>query len=165
MTNAEIHQHIRPFKVAIKALLKVHLPPLVKLSKRVAQEKDGIVLTGTQPQAGKVLGILFSNQTVLPHDKIIDHILANHRVYEGLGKSKDLAAIRAAVILHSKMESTSVWLRNHPNPSRIPMVNGDSTTAALPEDLEINELLQEAKTLSMVYDKDFILLLKPEVSD
>lgn len=167
MTAHEIHQHTRPFKVAIKALLRVHLPPLLRVMKLVAQKKNGVVLPEENPAgAGKVLGVIVQERSPLPHDRIIEHILNNSEGYtRRQGHAKDLAGVRAAVALHSKMESVSAWLKNHPNPTRIPMVNGDSTTPAQPEDQEINELLQEAKTLSMVYDRDFVLLFRREVED
>lgn len=164
MEPHEIHPHIRPFKVAIKALLRVHLPPLLKASRGVAQRKDGVVLPPhTGARAGKVLGVIVTTKIVpLQHDKIVDHILNNAEGYTKAGCGKDVAAMRAAVALHSKMESTKAWLANHPNPNRVPMMRGDSETAALPEDLELNELLIEAKTLGLVYDRDFVLLFRKE---
>jgi hypothetical protein len=130
--------------------------------KLVAKKKDGIVLTDGGPKAGKILGVIVQEGAPVQHDRIIEHILNNANAYARFGSPKDLAGIRAAVALYSKMESTKAWLTNHPNPKRIPMLSGDSTTPPQQEDQEINELLQEAKTLGLVYDRDFIVLFRQE---
>jgi hypothetical protein len=163
MTPNEIHPHIRPFKVAIKALLRAHLPPLLRAMRGVAQRKDGVVVPeAVAAKAGKVLGVIMATKSPFQHDKIVNHVLGNADAYTRVGCGKDVAAMRAANSLHSKMQSVEAWLANHPNPKRVPMMNGNSEAAPLPEDLELNELLQEAKTLGMVYDRDFVLLFRKE---
>ena len=162
MNDIEIHRHVRPFKVAIKALLTVHLPPLVAAMKSVEKMQNGYDLPDTVPPLhGKVLGVLVTQRVPIPHDKLISHITAYANTYSRI-HPKDVEGIQAAVVIHSKMESVEGWLKNHPDTSRIPMVRGDSISPPLPEDQEINDLLQEAKTLGQVYDRDFIMLMIPE---
>jgi len=152
LNEIQIYQYSRPFRVAIKALIATHLPPLLPL---VAREKR----EDTPAMSGEVLGVLFPWKTPIPHKSLIGFILDREQEF-GRSNQKDITGIKAAVNLHSKLQSLEALLKNHPDPNRVPMMRNQSEVPPLPEDREINDLLQEARTLGQIYDRDFIVLLQ-----
>ncbi|MCP4900169.1 MAG: hypothetical protein GY906_24625 [bacterium] len=159
MKPREIEPHIRPYKVAIKALLRKHLPPLIRLIPTTA---DTVHTMGVpDDQTTKMLGVSFGVTTQVDGAKIVPYIL-NHPEHFKAKAPKDVAGIVAANALHSKMESLSNLLKNHPNPGRLPVLRGKTEEAPKPEDQEVNDLLLEAATLGQIHQRDFMLLMREE---
>jgi hypothetical protein len=156
MKPHEIEQVVRPFKVAIKSLLKVHLPPLLKHTHKavVSPVPDGAYMS-------KVFDVPFTIAGTGAPEDTVTHILNHTEQYRRID-AQAVKGIEAAVHLHSKMQSVKSWLSRHPDPRRIPMIRGASEEPPLPEDQEINDLLLEAHTLAQIYKEDHILLFQPK---
>lgn len=142
----------RPWKIAIKTLLKENLPPIAETFVRDPQGR----------QVAEVLGILYSldNSSIAP-DVLVEKILDNPNTFAYQGKhTQHVEGIQAARQLFSKLATLRDLLKAHPKLDRVPMYRGDSVTPARLEDQELNDLLKETQTLSRMYPKDYMILMQ-----
>jgi hypothetical protein len=148
-----IERICRPWKVAIKSLLKDHLPPIAAT----------FCLDPQAREIGEVLGVLFTLEgTAIAPEDLVAKVLENPNTFAYQGKhTQDVEAIQAAAKLFSKLDTLRSLLKNHKHLERVPMYRGDSLTKPYPEDQELNDLLKESETLSKMYHKNYMILMYP----
>ncbi len=149
----EIEHLTRPWKIAIKTLLRENLPPIAETFVRDPQGR----------QVSEVLGIQLSldNSSVAP-DVLVARILKSPNIFAYQGKhTQHVEAIQAARQMFSKLDTLRSLLKSHPQLNRVPMYRGNSTERPHVADQELNDLLKETQTLSRMYPRDYMILLQP----
>jgi hypothetical protein len=148
-----VERFCRPWKVAIKTLLKTHLPPIAATFVHDPQGKE----------QAETLGVpFFLDGVSIAPDDLVAKVLENPNQFAYQGKHYDnVEGIKAARQLYSKMSTLRNLLKRHPDPHRVPMYNGISTSKPWPEDQELNDLLKETATLEKMHPKDYMILMHP----
>jgi hypothetical protein len=131
-------KYLEPYAVAIKTLLCQHLLGLGDAS--------------TQYPIGKFT--IYGVQLYSRYD--LDKRLAE--ILQGKADPERVEGIRAARRLRARQLRLDAMMLRHPDASRLPVVAGRSQDPPLPEDKALNDLLLQAKTLSLTYHHQYISL-------
>jgi hypothetical protein len=133
-------RYLEPYAVAIKTLLLQHLLD-DRPHPRPQQYPIGTFV---------IYGVMFYSHEDL--DARLQEIL------KGPDGSERVEGIRAARRLRARQLRLDVMMLRHPDLSRLPVMAGRSEVEPLPEDKPLNDLLLQAKTLSLTHPHTYVSL-------